>query len=87
MGSRKKSPLLTLRGVVIPLAWSESGEVTSVGISTFNEQEYVLEPSPAQGTWLDLLRKEVEVKGSVAVNQQGLKVLQVVSIHVIGKEL
>jgi len=71
--------------VVIPLGWSESGEVTAVGISTFNEQEYLLAPTPNLATWLGLLRKEVELVGGIAVNEHGLKVLRVDSFHIIKK--
>ncbi|MEW5914029.1 MAG: hypothetical protein AB1814_15840 [Thermodesulfobacteriota bacterium] len=86
MGRRKTSPPITLRGVVIPLAWSEAGEVIAVGIATFNEQEFLLAPQPSLATWLGLLRQEVELVGGVAVNEQGVKVLRVDSFHVIGKE-
>jgi hypothetical protein len=56
---------VTIRGLVTPAEWDETGKVTGIAISGFNEEEYAIEGDPKGRELLSLLRKEVEVKGTV----------------------
>lgn len=55
--------LVTLRGVIIPADWDEKGNVITIAIATHGEDEYVIGGQENAEKYLDLLRKEVEVKG------------------------
>jgi hypothetical protein len=55
--------LTTLRGLVIPVAWDEKGNVTDLAVSTDNEEEYLIERSGKGEDLFHFVREEVEVKG------------------------
>jgi len=57
--------LTTLRGLVIPVAWDEKGNVMATVISTQNEEEYVVERSGKGEELFKLIRAEVEVRGVI----------------------
>ena len=59
----KAKKLVTLRGVIIPADWDEEGTVIATAIATHDEDEYVISGQETAETYLDLLRKEVEVEG------------------------
>jgi hypothetical protein len=68
--------LVTLRGVVIPVEWNENGNVIAVAIATHDEDEYVIDGQGNAEKHLDLLRKEVEVKGWFRV-EHGRKIITI----------
>jgi hypothetical protein len=60
-----------IRGLVIPAAWDEMGNVLSVAVSTFDEEEYLVGKDEKGDQLLGLLRKEVEVSGVVGIRDGG----------------
>ena len=56
---------ITIRGIVIPVDWDEKGKVIAAAISTHDEDEYLIERIYKGQELLDLLRREVEVRGLV----------------------
>lgn len=76
---------LTIRGIVVPLAWANDGSVTSVGISSFDEREFAILSAIGLGCWISLLRKEVEVVGVLAGSVHGLEAISVCDYRVIEK--
>ena len=69
-----------LEGVVIPVAWGPSGEVTDVGLATVDEIEYRIEPGIGWDHFLrDYLRKRVRLSAVL----RGDRVIQVKRIEVV----
>jgi hypothetical protein len=60
----------TIRGIVIPEAWDEKGEITSVAIVTFNEEKYVVKDTPKGRDLQSLLRSCVKVRGIIENHEQ-----------------
>lgn len=56
---------ITLRGLIVPADWDEKGKVVSVAISTFDEEEYVLDDDETAKGLLKLMRQEVVIIGVV----------------------
>ena len=69
--------LVTIRGVLVPVRWSDEGEITAIGISGVDECDYLIKSSHSIDYWLSLLRNEVEILGVIAGEDQGLKVIDV----------
>jgi 5S rRNA maturation endonuclease (ribonuclease M5) len=57
--------LSTVRGVVIPVDWDESGNAISVAISSHDENEYHVNKDEKGKQLLALTQEEVEVSGIV----------------------
>lgn len=57
--------LTTVRGVVIPIDWDESGNAISVAISSHDENEYHVNEDEKGKQLLALTQEEVEVSGVV----------------------
>ena len=86
MTGNQPEALVTIRGIVIPMTWTEDGTVTGVAISGFDEQDFSVSSSCDLRQWLSLLRKEVEVVGVVAETESGPKVIKVCNFRVIREE-
>lgn len=72
--------LITVRGLLVPAAWDEKGEVTAIATSTFDEEEYLLDYNKKIDRLLLLVQKEVEVSGYVR-NEKGKKIMKVQKFH------
>ncbi|MEJ2716501.1 MAG: hypothetical protein P8182_05090 [Deltaproteobacteria bacterium] len=81
----ERETLETVRGIVIPLGWAEDGTVTTVGISGFDERDFLISSPDRLDRWISLLRKEVEVVGVVTGAVQGLQTIRVSDYRVLEK--
>lgn len=66
MGDKKGKAdvnLITIKGIVIPVDWDEKGNVVGVAISTFNEDEYLVDRNEKGVELIRFLRLEVEIIG------------------------
>ncbi|NQT54821.1 MAG: hypothetical protein HQ551_01175 [Desulfobacteraceae bacterium] len=70
--------LVTIRGILVPVDWDEKGNVVSVSVSTYDEDEYLIkiERHKKGEELLSLIRKEVEVSGLVH-EHEGSKIITV----------
>ena len=68
--------LFKIQGIIIPSSWNEEGRVLSVAVSTFDEEEYLVEKDTKGDQLLEQLRKEVEVSGLVRIDE-GVKRIRV----------
>lgn len=75
---------ITIRGIVIPVDWDEKGKAIAAAISAHDEDEYLIERIYKGQELLDLLRREVEVRGLVREKQNKKKIR--VQEYSIGKE-
>jgi hypothetical protein len=56
-----------IKGIVIPVAWDEEGDVLAVSILTDNEDEYFVDHQDKGIEFLDLINAEVKVDGDVNI--------------------
>jgi hypothetical protein len=63
------SNLTKVGGIVVPIAWDESGRVTAIAISTWDEDEYVVDFTGKGKELLSHIRDEVEVIGRTRAEQ------------------
>ena len=59
-----------IRGIVIPLAWNEKGDVISVAIVTYNEEKYLVENNVKGQQLFSLLRKRVVIDGGLVTRDK-----------------
>ena len=62
----------TIRGLIVPSEWDDTGNVISISISTFNEDEYLVDIDSISKNLLSYLREGVEVSGIVR-EEEGIK--------------
>ncbi|MEW6264968.1 MAG: hypothetical protein AB1641_17980 [Thermodesulfobacteriota bacterium] len=77
MDRLKTEDLIVIRGLIIPAVWDETGRVTAVAVSAFNDNEYLVAPTPKAARLLGLLRREVEVQARLK-EEGGRQVIEVV---------
>ena len=70
------SKVTKIRGVVIPTAWDEQGNVTGIAISSHDENEYQVDPKGKGPELLSHIRKEVEAAGVVR-EEEGKKMVRI----------
>jgi hypothetical protein len=61
----EKTETITIRGILLPNAWNEKGDVVAVVIATYNEEKYLVSDKKMIQKLLSLLRKRVVVNGTV----------------------
>jgi len=54
-----------VRGIVIPVAWDEQGNVIATAIFDHDENEYLVDKAGRGEEFLSLIRQEIEAKGVV----------------------
>ena len=81
---KKAHKPITIKGLVIPVDWDEKGKVIAAAISTHDEDEYLIERIYKGQELLDLLRREVEVRGLVREKENKKKIR--VQEYSIGKD-
>ena len=68
------------KGIVVPVDWNADGVAVSFAVSTFDEDEYILEGGLARDEMMAMLREEVEVSGELRM-QNGKKRIAVAEIR------
>lgn len=69
-------------GVLVSTGWGATGEVASVGLMTFDEQEYAVDMSTVDRNWLQAhLTKHVRIRGRVRSD----RVLEVDQLRILGQ--
>ena len=74
--AKSSSKVTKIRGVIIPTAWDEQGNVTGVAISSHDENEYQVDPKGKGPELLLHIRKEVEATGVVR-EEEGKKIVKI----------
>jgi hypothetical protein len=86
MMSGEKSPAegsITIRGLLVPVDWDERGNITETAVSTYFEEEYLIERNARGEALLPFLRQKVRVVGIVEMDERGRKVVRVEEYEVI----
>jgi hypothetical protein len=67
-----------IKGIVIPAAWDQDGNIISLAIATNDEQEYLIDNRQTITNLKSLLRQEVEVQGTIEQTGKN-KIIRLVS--------
>jgi hypothetical protein len=67
-----------IKGIVIPAAWDQEGNIISLAIATDDEQEYLIDPRQKVAKLVSLLRQEVSVTGTIEQTEKN-KIIRVES--------
>jgi len=73
---KASSKVTKIRGVVIPTAWDDQGNVTGIAISSHDENEYQVDHKGKGPELLLHIRKEVEAAGVVR-EEEGKKIVRI----------
>ena len=74
---------ITIRGLLVPIDWDEKGNITEIAVSTYFEEEYLIEKNVREEALLPFLRQKVKVIGFVRMDEHGRKVVRVEEYEVI----
>ena len=61
----KRNLPVKIRGLITPSEWDENGKILSISISTFDEEEYVVDKDEKGECLLPFLHKEIEIFGLI----------------------
>jgi hypothetical protein len=70
------SKVTKIRGIIIPTAWDDHGNVTGVAISSHDENEYQVDHKGKGPELLLHIRKEVEAAGVIR-EDEGKKIVRI----------
>ena len=73
-----------IQGLIIPVDWDEEGNPLSIAVSTFDEEEYIVEKDKKGDKLFGLLREQVEVRGEVWIRDR-IKTIKVKKYVLINK--
>jgi hypothetical protein len=86
MISGEKAPVedsISMRGLLVPIDWDEKGNITEIAVSTYFEEEYLIEKNAREEEMLPFLRQKVKVIGLVRMDERGRRVVRVEKYEVI----
>jgi hypothetical protein len=76
------SKVTKIRGVIVPTAWDEQGNVTGIAISSHDENDYLVDQKGKGPELLLHIRQEVEAAGVVR-EDEGKKIVRIRKYTVI----
>ncbi len=76
----EKANLVSVKGIVIPIDWDENGQILSLAIATFKEEEFLINNDHRGRDLFHFMQKPVEVTGEIK-EREGRKILRVWNIH------
>jgi hypothetical protein len=84
MQYNRREDLITVRGILVPVEWDESGRVLATAVSTDQESEFVIE-TDSKGEELRVhLRAEVEITGRLR-EREGRRIIRVEKFALLRK--
>ena len=75
MSKTKNSPI-TIHGLLTPIQWDEKGNVIAISVSTFDEDEYLIEKDEIGKRLMSFLQEEIEISGLYRL-KDGRKIIRV----------
>lgn len=72
--------LVRVKGIVIPMDWDENGQILSLAIATFKEEEFLINNDHRGRKLYHFMQKPVEVTGEIK-EVDGIKILRAKNIH------
>ncbi|MDY7031048.1 MAG: hypothetical protein SVY10_03960 [Thermodesulfobacteriota bacterium] len=64
---------IKINGIVLPKEWNEKGDIESIGIFTFDEEEYLVEKNKIGKQLMSYIRQEVHVSGTLQIKKDNTK--------------
>ena len=80
-----KAKEYTIRGTILPDDWDKDGNITSIGIESNDEEEYIIDLNKCGMKLLSFIDCEVEVTGKVK-NQYGELIFTVNNYKILRKD-
>ncbi len=84
MRSGRHGDQITIRGILVPVEWDESGSVLTTAVSTDQEDEFVIDNNNKGAQLRVHLRAEVEVTGRVK-ESEGRTIIRVEEFTLLRK--
>ncbi len=70
--------MITAEGIVVPADWDENGNVIAVAISTYEEDEYIIDCQNEKGReLLAVMRQKISVTGMIKPGTKDRKMITV----------
>jgi hypothetical protein len=76
MQCNRRKDLISVRGILVPVEWDESGRVLTTAVSTDQEDEFVIDNDNRGEELCVHLRAEVEVTGRLR-EREGRRIIRV----------
>jgi hypothetical protein len=83
MRYNRREDLITVRGILVPVEWDESGRVLTTAVSTDQEDEFVIDDNKGEELRVHL-RAEVEVTGRLR-ESEGRRIIRVKKFALLRK--
>ena len=64
---------IKINGIVLPKEWNEKGDIESIGIFAFDEEEYLVEKDKTGKQLMSYIREEVHVSGTLEIKKNNTK--------------
>jgi hypothetical protein len=71
-----KNTMIRIQGILIPVAWDDAGRIAELGIETFGEEFYLIDPASDYSRIRTLLRRPVEITGRI-IQAPGRKMVRI----------
>ena len=69
--------LATITGLLMPADWDEKGNIIAAVISTYSEEEYLIDQDSRNEELLTFVRQRVKVSGLVREDEDGNKMITI----------
>jgi hypothetical protein len=72
--------MITAKGIVVPAEWDENGNVVAVAVSTYDEDEYLIDIQNEKGKELmGIMRKKIRITGEIRSADKDRKIMTVIA--------
>jgi hypothetical protein len=82
-GYENSDGVITIRGILMPADWDMRGNIIATSVSTYFEEDYLIEQNPRGEELLPYIRQKVKVRGVVRCQQDGKKVVTVEDFEIV----
>jgi hypothetical protein len=74
---------ITIEGLLVPAGWDEGGEIVSIAISTYSEEEYLIERNPKGEGLFAFVRQRGKLIGLTKMDNLGRKIITVEEYEIL----
>ena len=74
---------IIIEGLLVPAAWDEGGEIVSIAISTYSEEEYLIERNPNEEGLFAFIRQRAKLIGLTRMDNLGRKIITVEDYEIL----
>lgn len=77
--------IVIIKGLIIPADWDEEGEIIAIAISTYSEEEYLIDRNPKGEELFAFVRQGAKIIGLVKMDDCGRKIIRVEEYEILEK--